>query len=163
MTEGLQDYARLRSQTLRPKLKNIQLAVLLNKIKSSLSSRLAEKKMTIHINIPDDYSLMADQPLVERVFSNLFDNSLRYSLAKNITISATPEQIVFADDGVGIPPEYLQDVFERFFRLEKSRNRAAGGLGLGLAIVKEIIEVHGWKIHAKIPDNKIGVEFVIEL
>jgi len=163
MTEGLQDYAHLRSQVIKPERQNIKLKEILDKIKTQHKKILEDKKIAVNLNLAADYSLTADPKLLERVFTNLFDNAIRYSQAKNITITANQEQIIFADDGVGIPAQHLRDIFERFFRLEKSRSRATGGLGLGLSIVKEIIEAHGWKISARIPQNNKGVEFVIDL
>lgn len=161
LVESLQDYARLRSHTLQPQLKNFHFKDIINKIFGQYKNNLAEKKISVQLKIQDDYILTADPILIERIFTNLFDNTIRYSQAKNITISADSQQIVFADDGIGIPAQHLQDIFERFFRLEKSRNRKTGGLGLGLAIVKEIIEAHGWKIAARIAESNKGVEFVI--
>ncbi|MDD5341817.1 MAG: ATP-binding protein [Patescibacteria group bacterium] len=163
LTEGLQDYASLRSHFIKPQFKNLRLKEVLDKIMEQFKDQLADKKITVRVNISDDYALTADPSLLTRVFTNLLDNAIRYSQAKNITIAATKEQITIADDGVGIPEQHLQDIFERFFRLEKSRNRKTGGLGLGLAIIREIIESHGWKIHARIPENNQGVEFVIDL
>ena len=163
MTDGLQDYAHLRSQVIKPERQNIKLKEILDKIKTQHKKILEDKKIAVNLNLAADYSLTADPKLLERVFTNLFDNAIRYSQAKNITITANQEQIIFADDGVGIPAQHLRDIFERFFRLEKSRSRATGGLGLGLSIVKEIIEAHGWKISARIPQNNKGVEFVIDL
>jgi signal transduction histidine kinase len=163
LTEELQDYASLRSQSIKPQLKNFHLKEIINKITEQFKISLAEKKMAVHLNFADDYRLTADEKLIERAFTNLFDNAIRYSKAENININANQEQIIFTDDGVGIPEAHLSDIFERFFRLEKSRSRQTGGLGLGLSIVREIIEAHGWKIKARIPENKKGVEFVIEL
>lgn len=163
MTEGLQDYAHLRSQVIKPERQNVKLKEILDKIKVQHKKSLDDKKMAVSLNFADDYSLLADPKLLERVFSNLFDNAIRYSQAKNITIVANQEQIIFTDDGVGIPAQHLQDIFERFFRLEKSRSRATGGLGLGLSIVKEIVQAHGWKISARTPQNNKGVEFMIDL
>ena len=163
MTDGLQDYAHLRSQAIKPQRQNVKLKEMLDKIVAQHKKNLEEKKMAVSLNFAADYSLMADPKLLERIFTNLFDNALRYSQAKNITVTAGQEQIVFSDDGVGIPSQHSQDIFERFFRLEKSRSRATGGLGLGLSIVKEIVEAHGWKISARMPQNNKGVEFVIDL
>lgn len=163
MTEGLQDYAHLRSQVVKPGRQNVKLKEILDKIMAQHKKSLEDKKMALNLNFAADYSLTADPKLLERAFTNLLDNAIRYSQARNITVTANQEQIIFADDGVGIPGQHLQDIFERFFRLEKSRSRATGGLGLGLSIVKEIMEVHGWKINARIPQDNKGVEFVIDL
>lgn len=163
MAEGLQDYARLRSQTLKLETKNVHLLELANNILPAFKKAFEEKHISLKLEIPESLTIICDPKLIERVFNNLIDNSIRYSQAKNLTIRATSEKIIFSDDGVGIPAQHLQDIFERFFRLEKSRNRATGGLGLGLAIVREIVEAHGWKIHALIPANNKGVEFTITL
>ncbi|MFA6909205.1 MAG: HAMP domain-containing sensor histidine kinase [Patescibacteria group bacterium] len=163
MTEGLQEYARLRSQALSPHVTNFRLAKLIEKITLQFEPRLNEKKIVVTTDISDEYTVSADESLVERIFVNLFDNTLRYADARAVHISTHADEIIFSDDGVGIPQMHQHDIFERFFRLEKSRNRSTGGLGLGLAIVKEIVEVHGWKIHARTPENQKGVEFVIKL
>jgi len=163
MTEGLQDYAHLRSKVVKTERQNVKLKEILNKIMNQHKNILDDKKMIVNFKFAVDYFLTADPKLLERVFSNLFNNAIRYSQAKNITITANQEQIIFADDGVGIPAQHLQNIFERFFRLEKSRSRATGGLGLGLSIVKEIVEAHGWKIFARIPTGSKGIEFVINL
>ena len=85
-------------------------------------------------------------------------NAIRYSKAENITISAKHDTIEFSDDGRGVPDNALENIFERFYRVDKSRGRETGGTGLGLAIVKEIIEAHGWSISAK---NDNGLSFRI--
>ncbi|MFA6272330.1 MAG: ATP-binding protein [Patescibacteria group bacterium] len=163
MTERLQDYAHLRSQTIRLHKNDFKLKETTNKIIGQYKTVLTDKKISFHQNFSDDYTLSADSGLFERILNNLMENAIRYSQAKNITISANKQKIVFTDDGVGIPHEHLQDIFERFFRLEKSRNRKTGGLGLGLAIVREIVEAHGWKIEAKLPENKKGLSLIIDL
>jgi len=163
LVEELQDYASLRSQTIKPQIKEFMFKEMINSVVEQFKNSLTEKKIAVHLNFSDDYKITADEKLIERVFANLFDNSIRYSKAENININADQEQITFSDDGVGIPEAHLNDIFERFFRLEKSRSRETSGLGLGLSIVREIIEAHGFKIKARIPENKKGLEFTIDL
>ncbi|MDD5039877.1 MAG: ATP-binding protein [Patescibacteria group bacterium] len=163
LTEGLQDYASLRSSIIKPQKKNFHLKQVIGTIVREHKQSLDEHGMAVHTEIDESYVLTADQRLMERVFTNLFENAIRYSHGKNITVSADASRITLADDGVGIPPEHLKDIFERFFRLEKSRNRKTGGLGLGLAIVREIVEAHGWKIFAEVPATGRGISFVIAL
>ncbi|MFH1207769.1 MAG: ATP-binding protein [Patescibacteria group bacterium] len=163
LTEGLQDYAYFRSQSITIQKAPVMVRAFASKIISTYDSRLAEKKITAKQDIPDHLAINADSVLLERIFTNLIENAIRYSQASLITISATDKQIIFSDNGVGIPPAHLQNIFERFFRLDKSRSRSTGGMGLGLSITKEIVEAHGWKIHAQQPMNSKGAEFVIEL
>ncbi len=86
---------------------------------------------------------------LQTILSNLTQNALRYSEATEVTITATADKIVFSDNGKGVPPKSLPYLFERFYRVDKSRSRETGGLGLGLAIVKEIAEQQGWQIRAE--------------
>jgi signal transduction histidine kinase len=78
-----------------------------------------------------------------------------------VTISASPTQIVFSDNGQGVPADSLSYLFERFYRVDRSRSRDTGGLGLGLAIVRELAHRQGWQIQAM--DNKPGLKIVITI
>lgn len=149
LVESLQTYSRLRGKSLKPKLKKVALRKLVQKVASQFESQLLDKKIQLQLNINSKLTVQADEDLLNQVFNNLFENAIRYSQADTVTISADEHQIKFEDNGVGIPKEHLPYIFERFYRVEKSRNRDTGGLGLGLAIVKEIIEAHGWKVNAK--------------
>lgn len=97
---------------------------------------------------------------------NLIENALRYSNGKHITLSVTQESanaiLTVKDDGIGIAPEHHDRLFERFYRVDKSRSRELGGTGLGLAIVKHIALIHNGK--AEIVSNvDSGAEFRIIL
>ncbi len=163
LVERLQEYSRLRSKTGKLKLVKFDLKADLDKVTESYTARLNKAKVKLQFQIPHKLTITADKPLFERIIINLLENSLKYAKGSVITISATETQITFADNGVGIGDEHLPYIFERFYRVEKSRNRDTGGLGLGLAIVKEIVEAHGWKISAETPEDGKGVEFRITL
>lgn len=85
----------------------------------------------------------ADRELMEELLYNLCDNAIRYNKAGGHVWITVTDQLIVQDDGIGISPKYQKRVFERFFRVDKSRSRKTGGTGLGLAIVKHIAEVHG--------------------
>ncbi len=87
--------------------------------------------------------IYADKELVEELLCNLFDNAIRYNKKGGHVWVTVTDRLIVQDDGIGIPPEYQKQVFERFFRVDKSRSSKTGGTGLGLAIVKHIAEVHG--------------------
>lgn len=148
LVESLQTYSRLRGKSLKPKLKKVALRKLAQKVASQFEPQLKDKKIELQLNINSKLTVQADEDLLTQVLNNLFENAIRYSQAKVITISADEHQIKFEDNGIGISQEHLPYIFERFYRVEKSRNRDTGGLGLGLAIVKEIVEAHSWKIIA---------------
>ncbi|MCL2223930.1 MAG: cell wall metabolism sensor histidine kinase WalK [Defluviitaleaceae bacterium] len=93
----------------------------------------------------------ANAARINQVVSNILSNSVKYS-SENTTIEITMEltekyyRVYIKDNGMGIPPESLNRIFERFYRVDKARARALGGTGLGLAIVKEIMEEHGGRV-----------------
>lgn len=161
LTEKLQDYAYFRSQSIKLRKERVSLLELVHRVASDFSDALSHKQTRLVISIPEELTLDADPLLLERIIVNVIDNAIRYAGAKTITIAAAENYLRISDDGIGIPEQHLSDIFERFFRVEKSRSRETGGMGLGLSIVKEIVEAHGWQIVARKPDNGIGVEFMI--
>lgn len=102
----------------------------------------------LSVEVREDLAIVADRSLLMRVFVNLIDNANRHTGPTgklNVTASTHAQgvQISVSDTGVGIPPEHLEKVFERFHRVDSSRVRDTGGTGLGLPIAKSIIEAHG--------------------
>jgi signal transduction histidine kinase len=159
LIERLQSYSRLRGNALKLKLEPVGIHDLVAKVSKDYKDKLATAKIKFTNKVKKDFKLKADRSLLEQIFNNLVENAYRYSKAKEIVVSNTDTEIIFTDNGVGIPAEHLPYIFERFYRVEKSRNRETGGLGLGLAIVKEIVEAHGWKIRV---ESTKGTKFVIE-
>jgi len=106
----------------------------------------------------DEYFVHADEEKIFEVLLNLLENSIKYGIENGITqVKIYPIDkkisIEISDNGIGIAKENLQRIFERFYRVDKSRSREMGGSGLGLAIVKHIIEAHKEKISVK---SKMG-------
>ncbi len=91
-----------------------------------------------------------DEPLIRRVLMNLCDNALKYTRSGNLELrlhrSERAVEVLVSDTGIGIPAEDLPNIFDRFYRVDKSRASATGGSGLGLAICKWIVEAHGGEI-----------------
>ena len=86
--------------------------------------------------------IQGNKELIEELIYNLCDNAIRYNRkGGHVWISVT-DQLIIRDDGIGISKKYQKRVFERFFRVDKSRSKKTGGTGLGLAIVKHIADVH---------------------
>lgn len=122
------------------------------------------KEFNIDFNDGHDIEVMGNEVLLKRAFQNLIENSIKYSQGKNLNIDLKKEKenilISFKDDGVGVPKEKQERIFDRFYRVDKSRSRKTGGSGLGLAITKEIIERHNGGI--KYVDGK-GATFEVRL
>lgn len=112
--------------------------------------------------------ITADRQRIEQVVINIMSNAIKYTPdGGQIDIRITKSQrksvlISVADNGIGIPKEDISHLFERFYRVEKSRNQDAGGTGLGLAIAKELIEAHGGRITVESELGK-GTEVTIEI
>jgi len=110
----------------------------------------------------------ADEERIQQVISNLIINSLKYGVERGVTeVSIDPLEedkvlIRIADNGEGIDKQHLPRLFERFYRVEKTRNRKLGGSGLGLAIVKHIIDAHNEKIFVE-SEVHVGSEFSFSL
>ena len=98
--------------------------------------------------------IQANRGLLEELVYNLCDNAIRYNRQGGHVWVTVTDNLIVQDDGIGISPKYQKRVFERFFRVDKSRSRKTGGTGLGLAIVKHIAEVHGAAVSL---DSDIGI------
>ena len=99
----------------------------------------------------EDISITGDAYRLKQLLSNLVNNAIKYTPeGGTITLSLFREGewacLEVSDTGIGIPPEHLPHMFDRFYRVDKARSRAGGGTGLGLAIVKGIAEQHGGKV-----------------
>lgn len=112
------------------------------------------KGITIENDIVRELEMLGNPSLLEAVFNNLIDNAIAYSGGTIIKISLLHEDenkivLTLSDNGVGVAEEHLPRIFERFYRIDKGRSRAAGGTGLGLSIVKNAVILHGGTITAE--------------
>ena len=154
LTEDLLELSRFDNKQLNMQLEEADLVDL---IKGSIrqNSVLAQNKMqVIEFNPPPgNFPIICDSSRINQVFNNVLSNSIKYS-SKNttITVTLTPSEkyykISIKDQGMGIPKEDLDRIFERFYRVDKARSRAMGGTGLGLSIAKEIMDAHEGRIYA---------------
>ena len=121
------------------------------------------KRFGIQVEFVDEsrrnVEVIGDAPKIEQVVTNLVSNSLRYGKEggkTQVRFFDMEEQVLIevADDGIGMSEEHLPRIFERFYRVDKSRSRNAGGSGLGLSIVKHIIEAHDQSISVRSTPNK---------
>lgn len=144
----------------------VQLSPLLGIIIPNIKTNYPDKK----IEFKSDFqalTLEADPRLIEMVLTNLIDNACKYS-GENITITVLSSEVKgktflrVMDNGPGIAKEHIQRIFERFYRVESSRE-ASRGTGLGLSIVKHIIMKHGGRIWAESEGTGLGSTFVMEL
>jgi len=120
-----------------------------------LAPRWREKNLTVLVDpSPRPLAVLANADWLKQVLVNLLDNSIKYTPAGGKVwikwVEDNREAVVSVrDSGIGIPPQDLPRIFDRFYRVDRARTRAAGGTGLGLAIVKFIVEVFGGRVEAK--------------
>ena len=112
-----------------------------------------EKEVDLTYSAAEDCTVMATKDEIHQVIYNLTDNAIKYSAsggAVQVSLSLEDKQVVLsvADHGVGIPEADLPRIFERFYRVDKARSRAAGGTGLGLSIVSDTVKRRGGTVEA---------------
>lgn len=119
---------------------------------------LKKRHITLNNCLPQHIVIKGNPSLIYSIFRNLVDNAINYA-GEGTTIDISAEQtddswtFRFSDNGVGIAPKHLLRIFERFYRIDKSRSRSMGGTGLGLAIVKNAVLLHGGTITAHLAKN----------
>jgi histidine kinase len=127
---------------------------LLDGVVRRLGHQFEEKGVVLEIDVLADLPpVHADEDRIGQVLINLVGNALQYTpTGGRVCLSARSEgnRVRFAveDTGVGIPPEHLPHIFERFYRVDKSRSRVGGGSGIGLTIARHLVEAHGGRIQA---------------
>ncbi|MBO1197889.1 HAMP domain-containing protein [Staphylococcus simiae] len=149
-------------------VKEIQpIAILLDKMKVKYRQQSIDLGLTMTFDYCNDKLWDYDMDRMEQVLTNLIDNASRYTKSgDSITITCDSENdkdvLYISDTGTGIAPEHLQQVFERFYKVDAARTRGKQGTGLGLFICKMIIEEHGGSIDVESEWGK-GTTFIIKL
>lgn len=151
LLKELFDLAKLDQNTFSIMKEKVNLYVFLQSIYEKVLPAFKNKGIQLMLECPDNLSIDLDPARFEQIIINLLDNSLKYSKESTTTYVRTNIkngfiQITIKDQGVGIPQEELPYIFDRLYRVDKSRSRATGGFGLGLAIAKQLVEAHGGEI-----------------
>ncbi|WML59169.1 HAMP domain-containing sensor histidine kinase [Neobacillus sp. PS2-9] len=167
LVKELFNLAKMDENTFSIEKEEVHLRPYFQGIIEKVSPALKEHHMNLFLDCPDDLYLSIDPIRFEQVILNLLDNARKYS-EPHTKIRLGAKQISgkihirVQDEGKGIPVEDLPRIFERFYRVDKSRTRALGGSGLGLAIVKQLIEAHGGTVEVTSSPNE-GTTFDIIL
>jgi two-component system, OmpR family, phosphate regulon sensor histidine kinase PhoR len=170
LVNDLDEIAKLESGEQPLNQKNFVIQELIKEIFESLSIKTAAKKIKTSFKKGCDQPVVvyADKEKIKQVIINLVSNAIKYGKENGNIIASiykTEERKVLievSDDGIGIAPEHLPRIFERFYRTDRGRSRDVGGTGIGLAICKHIIEAHGQAIHARSkPDVGTTIGFTL--
>ncbi len=140
----------------------------INEIKKRIQS--VNIDVSIEINISNKYGVEVDPDKLTRVFSNLIQNSIKADsntiIVDDVLTEIKKDGYIYfriIDNGIGIPEKEMELVFEKFYRVDKSRTRETGGFGLGLSICKRIIVEHNGDIYFVKPENGIGATIIVKL
>lgn len=160
------DITKFNLQDIELEPVEIKLSMMLEQLADELYGVLQEKDLTCEVEAQDNLEVNGDPDKLARVFDNILRNAIAYCYkGTKIRIEAHEKrgdiEIIFSNQGDKIPGSKLQTIFERFYRLDHSRNSETGGAGLGLAIAKEIVELHGGRIIAKSDD--LRTQFIVTL
>lgn len=162
------DITRMNYQTLPAYKSPVNLTILLVQIINEFFPMMEEKNITVRQEIEPELVLPADADKLARVFDNLFRNAVNYSHScTEIVCSARKGNgcvlVSIKNKGDHIPPGKLNHIFDKFYRLDSSRQSSTGGAGLGLAIAKQIVELHDGTIEAVCNDGVTEFRLVLPL
>ena len=156
VVEDLEDISRLESGRLELKFERTNIVELVSEVIELQEMKAAERNIKIRFGANYDRPIygMADTNQIKQVYINLLDNAIKYGSESGQIILRFYDMdkhtlCEVADDGPGIEKHHIPRLFERFYRVDKARDRHAGGTGLGLAIVKHIIEAHEQSINVR--------------
>lgn len=170
LVNDLQELSRVEAHAYELNLQLLDVASLVNTVAKRLSSQIEAKQIVLRFELaPDLPQVVVDPDRAIQILTNLVANAVQYtSDAGRILISAKPTngevQISVQDTGIGIPKEHLPHIFDRFYRVDKSRSRrAGGGSGIGLTIARALVEVHGGRIWVESAGEGRGSIFTFTL
>jgi two-component system phosphate regulon sensor histidine kinase PhoR len=154
IVDDLLDLSRYESSAWTPKPAEVDLDAVVGELFAQVQSSAATKQIRLVSSIDPSARLVRFDPTALRqILTNLVENAIRYTAAGSVTVSANRVDdgfvIAVKDTGIGIAPEHLNRIFERFYRADPGRSRADGGTGLGLAIVRHLVEAHGGRVSAE--------------
>ena len=169
LVNDLGDLSRAEAGQVHLERRPVDVGELIDSAAARLHSQFEDKDVALHVEIPRGLPQpAADANCMTQVLLNLLGNALQYTPSGGqVTVRAWAERdelvVAVQDSGIGLAPEHLPHIFERFYRVDKSRSRAGGGSGIGLTIAKHLVEAHGGRIWASSPGLNRGSTFTFAL
>jgi two-component system phosphate regulon sensor histidine kinase PhoR len=167
LVNDISELSAIESGAVSLAIERLPLRTCVGDVFNGLSHRAAKHGVALHNQVAEDFYVDADRRRLDQILINLVDNAIKFNHPGGaVTVLAADSEgsptIKVRDTGLGIPPEHLTRVFERFYRVDKARSREAGGTGLGLAIVKHLALAHGGEAYVA-SEVGAGSEFSIKL
>jgi histidine kinase len=169
LVDDLQELSRVEAHAYQLDFRDLDVSALIKTVTKRLQYQFDEKRVILTTDLPPlPVRIHADEDRIVQVLTNLLSNALNYTPADgqvSISVESTGKEARFSvkDSGIGIPPEHIPHIFDRFYRVDKSRSRAHGGSGIGLTIAKHLVEAHGGKIWAESEGEGKGSVFVFTM
>jgi signal transduction histidine kinase len=169
LLEDLLDVARIRLNRLELRRENCRLAAIVHSAVEATQPLMDAKEHTLRVELPEeDVVINADSARLSQVISNLLANAAKYTERHGevvLSVRREAQEIVIEvqDNGIGIPPESLQEIFGMFTQLRAAAPRSKDGLGIGLSLVKGIVELHGGSVQAFSEGENRGTRFTVRL
>lgn len=160
------DITKFNLQDIELDKTELNLTMMLEQVADEFYGVFQEKNLLCEVDAEEDLKVYGDADKLARVFDNILRNAVSYCYSDSIIrITAkrceAGNQITFSNRGQQIPPEKLDTIFEKFYRLDEARRSQTGGAGLGLAIAKKIVELHGGTIEAE--SDEAETHFIVTL
>jgi signal transduction histidine kinase/ActR/RegA family two-component response regulator len=169
LIEDLLDVSRAASGKLRLSPCSLDPADVVKSALDAMRPTALSKGIDLSCTVPPSApAIIGDRERLEQVMRNLLGNAIKFTrTAGRVQVSIEDAgryvEIVVTDDGMGIAPEFMPYVFQRFRQADPSTTRAYGGLGIGLSIVKSIVELHGGSVTASSPGREQGSSFIVRI
>jgi two-component system sensor histidine kinase BaeS len=169
LVDDLQELSRAEARQVPLSLQPVAPQRLVQDALEPLEGQFAEKGLELQIHVPEDLpQVMADPTRAVQILTNVLVNALRYTLAPGkveVAVSREDTMVAFrvSDTGIGLSPEQIVHIFERFYRVDKSRSRAFGGSGIGLTIAQSLAQAMGGEIHVESAGLGQGSSFTLTL
>jgi histidine kinase len=169
LVDDLQELSRVESRAYTLELRPVDVSASIRTVMKRLAYQFDEKQVKLESDLPAGALMaQADPDRIEQVLTNLLGNALHYtpeggSVQVRAAYAGDTVQVSVRDTGIGIPPEHLAQIFDRFYRVDKSRSRLKGGSGIGLTIARHLVESHGGRIWAESEGEGQGSAFTFTL
>lgn len=165
MTNDMLEMSKMNSSEYKLDVSKFDLSELIRLCIIQLEQKISEKKLELNVTLPEDKLIViADKAAIQRVIINLLDNAVKFSFERTtVTVSAVRKAkkayISIGNLGIGIEEKELSNIFDRFYKTDKSRTRDKSGAGLGLSMVKNIINLHKQEVFAESINTGQGSKF----